>query len=110
MEALKGGEPDILSMKAEYKRRRNVIHGALNALGLTCHRPAGAFYVFPSIRATGLSSHEFCMRLLDEENVACVPGTAFGPSGEGFIRCSYATSLEEIREAMERMGAFVGRL
>jgi len=72
--------------------------------------PQGAFYVFPCVRSLGLSSKDFSLRLLDEENVACVPGSAFGPSGEGFVRCSYATDLDDIKEAMLRMSAFVQRL
>jgi aminotransferase len=101
---------DTLEMRAEYARRRNFICGALNDLGVPCHVPQGAFYVFPSIRRFGLSSKDFALRLLDEENVACVPGSAFGPSGEGYLRCSYATDLEEIKEAMIRLGRFVRRL
>ncbi len=79
-------------------------------MGLPCHVPQGAFYAFPYVGDHGLSSHEFPLRLLDEENVACVPGTAFGPAGDGFLRCAYATDLEPIKEAMERMARFVKRL
>ena len=82
----------------------------LNEMGLDCHSPGGAFYVFPDIRKTGLSSKDFAMKLLEEEGVAAVPGTAFGESGEGFLRCCYATSLEELKLAMDKMEAFVGRL
>jgi aminotransferase len=77
-------------------------------MGLPCHVPEGAFYAFPYIGDTGLTAHEFAVRLLEEENVACVPGTAFGPPGEGFLRCSYATELDEIKIAMERLARFVG--
>jgi aminotransferase len=110
VEALRNGDADIDAMRAEYRRRRNVICAALNGMGLPCHTPRGAFYVFPYIGGRGLSSRDFALRLLEEEHVACVPGTAFGPSGEGYLRCSYATDLDAIREAMRRMAAFVGRL
>jgi aminotransferase len=108
--ALRDGLPDTLEMCAEYRRRRNFIHGALNEMGLRCHFPGGAFYAFPFVGDCGLNSKEFALRLLDEEKVACVPGTAFGPSGEGYLRCSYATDMELIREAMRRMASFVKRL
>ncbi|MFM7375775.1 MAG: aminotransferase class I/II-fold pyridoxal phosphate-dependent enzyme, partial [Chthoniobacterales bacterium] len=91
-------------------QRRNFITSALNDMGLRCHLPKGAFYVFPEVRSTGLSSRDFAMRLLEEEKVAVVPGPAFGPSGEGFVRCSYATSLDQIKIAMERMAEFVRRI
>ena len=101
---------DVAEMREAYNDRRHYIHAALNAMGLPCHLPGGAFYVFPYIGGTGMSSHDFSMRLLEEENVACVPGTAFGPSGEGYLRCSYATAMDEIKEAMVRMQRFMGRL
>lgn len=110
IEALMNGQSDIAEMRSEYKKRRNFIHSSLNETGLPCHLPKGAFYAFPYIGDYSLTSQEFSLRLLDEENVACVPGTAFGPSGEGFIRCSYATDLKEIKEAMVRLAAFVKRL
>ncbi|MFC1497381.1 aminotransferase class I/II-fold pyridoxal phosphate-dependent enzyme [Verrucomicrobiota bacterium] len=110
IEALKHGDPDVKEMRNEYKRRRNYICKALNEMGLSCHLPKGAFYVFPSIKNCGITSKEFSLRLLNEEKVACVPGTAFGPSGEGFIRCSYATDFEEIKEAMERTKRFAHNL
>lgn len=110
IEALEHGEPAVAHMKEKYELRRNFIVGALNDMGLRCHSPKGAFYVFPEIRSTGLSSRDFAMRLLEEEKVAVVPGPAFGPSGEGFVRCSYATSLDQIKIAMERMAAFVSRV
>jgi aminotransferase len=108
--ALRDGLADTAEMCAEYKRRRNYIHGALNEMGLRCHLSKGAFYAFPYIGDCGLTSKEFALRLLDEEKVACVPGTAFGPSGEGHLRCCYATDMELIREAMRRMSAFVKRI
>ena len=94
-------------MVRSYDRRRRLMVEKLNAMGLTCFEPKGAFYVFPSIQSTGLSSEAFCTRLLREKQVACVPGTAFGESGEGHIRCSYATSLENLTEALKRIEAFV---
>jgi aminotransferase len=110
LEALRAGDVDIADMREEYRKRRNFIHATLNEIGLPCGRPGGAFYAFPDIRPTGLSSRDFALRLLNEEKVACVPGTAFGACGEGFIRCSYATSMDEIKEALERMARFVNRL
>jgi len=107
VEALENGDGDIADMRAEYRRRRNYIHAAMNEMGLRCHKPKGAFYAFPCVGHYGLSSREFAMRLLNEKQVACVPGTAFGPSGEGFIRCAYATDMDQIKEAMARMGDFV---
>ena len=108
-EALLNGDAAIEEMRESYRARRNVIVQALNAMGLKCHRPRGAFYAFPSIATTGLSSKEFAVRLLEEEKVACVPGVAFGASGEGYLRCCFATALDRIEEAMERMARFVGR-
>ena len=110
IEALEHGEPAVAHMREKYELRRNFIVSALNEMGLRCHLPHGAFYVFPEIRSTGLSSRDFAMRLLEEEKVAVVPGPAFGPSGEGFVRCSYATSLDQIKIAMERMASFVQRV
>lgn len=107
VEALEHGEAAMKRMRGEYELRRNFIASALNDMGLRCPVPRGAFYVFPDIRLTGLSSREFSLRLLQEKNVAVVPGTAFGPSGEGFVRCSYATALDQIKTAMRRMGEFV---
>ena len=107
VEALEHGEAAMKRMRGEYELRRNYIASALNDMGLRCPVPRGAFYVFPDIRSTGLSSREFSLRLLQEKNVAVVPGTAFGPSGEGFVRCSYATALDQIKTAMRRMGEFV---
>lgn len=107
IEALRAGDRDIAEMRFSYRTRRNYICSALNDMGLTCHLPKGAFYAFPSIADTGLSAHDFAMQLLEAENVACVPGTAFGTSGEGHVRCSYATGLDQIKIAMERMARFV---
>jgi aminotransferase len=110
VEALRNGRRDLEEMRGEYQRRRNFIHAALNEMGLPCALPRGAFYAFPWIGGFGLTSREFSLRLLDEQNVACVPGTAFGASGEGFIRCAYSTGMEELEEALERMSAFVAKL
>ncbi len=107
LEALQNGARDVRHMRREYEMRRNFIVRSLNEMGLECFRPQGAFYVFPDIRSTGLASPEFSLRLLRAKNVAVVPGTAFGPSGAGFIRCSYATGLPEIKEAMGRLAEFV---
>jgi aminotransferase len=107
VEALENGERDVQRMITEYLRRRNFIVSRFNEAGLPCHTPEGAFYVFPNITPTGLSSKEFALKLLDAKNVAVVPGSAFGASGEGYIRCSYATSMENIREALIRIEAFV---
>jgi aminotransferase len=94
-------------MRREYRRRRDYLVPALNALGLATVMPRGAFYVFSDVRATGLSSEDFAMRLLKEKGVACVPGEAFGACGAGFVRMSYATSLEKIRQAVGRMAEFL---
>lgn len=110
LEALENGAPAVAKMRDSYHQRRDLLVKRLNEMGLDCHSPGGAFYVFPDIRKTGLSSKEFATRLLEEEGVAAVPGTAFGASGEGFLRCCYATSMEELRLAMDKMEAFVGRL
>ncbi|MEW5921195.1 MAG: aminotransferase class I/II-fold pyridoxal phosphate-dependent enzyme [Bacillota bacterium] len=109
VEALKNGTGEIEKMKAEYSRRRGLIVNGLRQIGLPCFEPRGAFYAFPSIKETGMSSREFCEKLLQEEKVAVVPGDAFGRCGEGYIRCSYASSVEQISEALERMGKFVQR-
>ena len=108
--AFETGFEDVRTMVRSYDRRRRLMVESLNDMGLECFEPKGAFYVFPSIRKTGLSSDEFCTRLLMEQKVACVPGTAFGESGEGHIRCSYATSLENLTEAVKRIRAFVASL
>lgn len=108
--AFETGFEDVRTMVRSYDRRRRLMVENLNDMGLDCFEPKGAFYVFPSIKKTGLSSDEFCTRLLMEQKVACVPGTAFGASGEGHIRCSYATSLENLTEAVKRIRAFVDSL
>jgi aminotransferase len=107
VEALKSGEPDVQRMRAEYDRRRQVIVKGLNAIGLTCFEPRGAFYAFPSIANTGMSSDQFSEKLLYEEKVAVVPGNAFGDCGLGFVRACYASSMENVEEALVRMGRFV---
>lgn len=109
IEALKAGDSAVKEMVANYDRRRRVMVRGLNSIGLDCFEPRGAFYAFPSVRATGLSSEDFAERLLLEERVAVVPGSTFGASGEGFVRCCYATALDEIKEALVRMGRFVER-
>ena len=96
-------------MRSEYEKRRNLMLAAFKDMGLACTTPHGAFYAFPSIAETGLSSLEFATRLVEEEAVAVVPGTAFGACGEGHVRCSFAANLEHIKEAMERMARFVQR-
>jgi len=107
MEALKNGESEIEKMNREYDRRRRFIVKGLNEIGLPCFEPKGAFYAFPSIRTTGMSSERFAEKLLLEEKIAVIPGSAFGQCGEGFVRCCYATSLANIEEALKRMGRFV---
>jgi aminotransferase len=107
IEALKSGEDDVANMVEDYNRRRLFMVKGLNKIGLHCFEPKGAFYAFPSIKGTGMTSEEFAEKLLMEEKVAVVPGTAFGQCGEGYVRCCYATSLEDIEEALSRMGRFV---
>lgn len=109
VEALKNGEGEIKRMVSHYDRRRHLIVNGLNRIGLSCFEPKGAFYAFPSVSVTGMNSQEFCARLLTEEQVAVVPGDAFGQCGEGYIRCSYAASVEQISEALVRMERFVER-
>ncbi len=109
IEALEHCEDDVKRMTKEYNLRRRYLVEAFNRIGMTCFNPEGAFYVFPSIRCTGMSSEEFCERLLDEEHVAVVPGNAFGESGEGFVRVSYAYSLRHLMEAVERISHFLER-
>lgn len=111
LEALRSGREngyeDVMQMRESYNRRRRLMVDGLRKMGLHCFEPRGAFYVFPSIQSTGLSSETFCERLLQEKRVACVPGTAFGPCGEGYIRCSYATAVDKLNVALERMADFV---
>jgi aminotransferase len=110
LEALKNGAAERQKMVAEYNRRRRFLVHGLREIGLDCFEPQGAFYAFPAITRTGLDSQTFCERLLAEERVAVIPGTAFGNSGEGFIRCSYAASLDNLKEALARMGRFLKRI
>jgi aminotransferase len=107
--ALLEGEPYVEEMVAEYDRRRRLIVGGLNEIGLACFEPQGAFYAFPSIGISGLDENEFAEELLQEEQVALVPGSAFGEAGQGYVRCSYATAYEKIEEALERLHRFVRR-
>jgi aminotransferase len=107
LEALEQGAPDVESMRREYEMRRNFVVNSFNEMGLDCFKPFGSFYVFPSIARTGLTSQEFSVRLLKEKSVAVVPGTAFGASGEGFVRACYATGLDQLKTAMVRIGEFV---
>ena len=110
IEAMKNGDGDIEYMKAEYNRRRKFIYDGLRRLGIDCFEPRGAFYIFPDISKFGLSSEEFCERLLYEEKCAIVPGTAFGASGEGFARISYAYSVKHIETALEKIERFIKKL
>lgn len=107
IEALKNGYDDVLMMKADYLKRRNFLVNRLNRMGLKTNIPHGTFYVFCNIKNTNLSSEEFCEKLLKKYKVACVPGNAFGPSGEGFVRISYAYSIDHIKEAMMRLEKFI---
>jgi aminotransferase len=110
IEALARPASDIGEMVGEYRRRRNFIAAAFAEMGLECHRPLGAFYAFPSVGRFGMTSKDFAMKFLKEERVAVVPGTAFGACGEGFVRCAYATSMDNIKEAMARLQRFIKRL
>lgn len=110
IEALRTGDDDVLHMCSQYDLRRRYLLGELRAMGLSCFEPQGAFYVFPSIKSTGLSSEAFCERLLREQKIAVVPGNAFGDSGEGHVRISYSYSMNHLREAMGRMRAFLESL
>jgi aminotransferase len=109
IEALQSGDDSVKEMVEDYNRRRLVMVEGLRGIGLTCFEPKGAFYAFPSIKSTGMTSEEFAEKLLVEEKVAVVPGSAFGECGEGYIRCCYATSLDEIEEALERIRRFVNK-
>ena len=110
IEALKNGKKHVEAMREDYSRRRRIIAQGFNDIGLPCHLPKGAFYAFPSIGSTGLTSEEFAFRLLEEQDVALVPGSAFGDSGEGYMRCCYAVSLKTIEEALRRIDKFVKSL
>jgi aminotransferase len=109
LEALTHGHEHVEAMRCEYDRRRKLIVKGLNELGLPTFEPHGAFYAFPDIRTTGMSDEVFAQKLLEEEKVACVPGSAFGAGGEGFVRCSYATAYEKIEQALDRMNQFMRR-
>jgi aminotransferase len=109
VEALRNGQPSVAAMRDEYDRRRQLIVAGLNRLGLPTFEPHGAFYTFPSIAASGMDDETFAQKLLEEQRVACVPGSAFGKGGEGYVRCSYATAYEQIEEALERIGRFMRR-
>ena len=109
LEGLRNGDEEVAKMVASYDERRKVIVQGFRDMGLSCFEPKGAFYCFPCIKSTGMSSEEFVEQLLMEEKVAVVPGNAFGASGEGFIRCSYASSMENIKEALKRIEAFINR-
>ena len=110
IEALKNGAADIQKMKAEYDNRRRIVVNGFREIGLDCFEPKGAFYVFPSIKSTGLTSEEFCEKLLYSKKVALVPGSAFGECGEGFVRASYCYSVEHLKEAIKRVGEFIKEL
>ncbi|MEG1858248.1 MAG: aminotransferase class I/II-fold pyridoxal phosphate-dependent enzyme, partial [Pseudoflavonifractor sp.] len=110
VEAMRNGDRDIEKMRDEYDGRRRYLLEGLNRIGLPCFEPKGAFYLFPCIKSTGLTSDEFCERFLMEEKVAVISGSAFGPGGEGFVRCCYATSMRDIAEALTRMDNFLTNL
>ena len=110
VEALRNGEDDVKMMRESYNQRRRFVLHMLSEMGIPCFEPLGAFYLFPCIKEFGLSSEEFANKLLEEEKVAIVPGTAFGDSGEGFLRISYAYSIDNLRKALTRLGKFVDRL
>ena len=110
IEALKNGDRDVKHMRDEYDMRRRLVVDSFNDMGLSCFEPLGAFYVFPCIKSTGLSSEEFCTRLIMEKHVAVVPGTAFGACGEGFVRVSYSYSLKHLQVALKRIREFLGEL
>ena len=110
IEAMRNGDHDIEKMREEYDGRRRYLVEGLRRIGLPCFEPKGAFYVFPDIRPTGLTSEEFCERFLMEEKVAVIPGSAFSPGGEGFVRCCYTTGLKDIAEALTRMDNFLTNL
>ena len=107
LEAIRNGEGPMMEMREEYRQRRNFMVNALNGMGLDCHLPHGSFYAFPSVQSTSLDSKTFATGLLESENVAAVPGDAFGNCGEGFLRCCFATSFEQIEKAIERMARFI---
>ena len=110
VEALKNGDNDVIMMRESYDERRRYVLHRLKEMGLPCFTPKGAFYVFPDIRKFGMSSDDFCLKLLEIEKVVVVPGNAFGESGEGFIRISYAYSIEDLKKALARVESFIKTL
>ena len=110
IEALKNGDDDIIRMRNQYDARRRLMVNGFNKIGLHCFEPKGAFYAFPSIKSTGLSSDEFCEQLLLKYHVAVIPGSAFGESGEGYIRASYCYSVEHIEEALHRIEKLINEI
>jgi len=110
IEALENGTPSMEKMRDSYHQRRDYVVKRLNEMGIECHTPGGAFYVFPDISKFGLSSKDFAMKLLEQESVAAVPGTAFGACGEGFLRCCYATGFDDLKLAMDKMENFISKL
>ena len=110
IEALRSCDDEVEAMVKEYNMRRRMIVNGFNKLGLVCREPKGAFYAFPCIKSTGMTSEEFCEKLLYSKRVAVVPGTAFGDSGEGFVRASYCYSVEHIKEALRRIGEFLDEI
>ncbi len=110
VEALRNGDDDVQEMKTAYNQRRRYLMNAFQEMGLSCFEPFGAFYIFPCIKEFGMTSEEFAERFLKEEKVAVVPGTAFGDCGEGFLRISYAYSLDTLKLAIGKLADFVGRL
>jgi aminotransferase len=107
IEAMKYGDEDIQKMQEEYDGRRRFLLQGFWDMGLECFEPKGAFYMFPCIRSTGMNSDEFCTEFLKAEQVAVIPGSAFGPGGEGFVRCCYAASMKDLDEALKRMKRFI---
>ncbi|MCD7813191.1 MAG: aminotransferase class I/II-fold pyridoxal phosphate-dependent enzyme, partial [Lachnospiraceae bacterium] len=110
VEALRNGDQDVAQMRDSYNQRRRFLMHEFKRMGLPCFEPFGAFYVFPCIKEFGMTSDDFAMRLLEEEHVAVVPGTAFGACGEGFLRISYAYSIDALKVALERLERFITRL
>ena len=104
---LDSGFAQVGKMVSDYNRRRTFVYNSFQKMGLSCFEPKGAFYVFPNISGMGMTSEEFCHKLINEKHVACVPGTAFGAAGEGFMRCSYASSMDNLKEALKRIAEFV---
>jgi aminotransferase len=107
IEALQNGHDGVRKMRRDYNGRRRFMMESFRQMGIECFEPLGAFYLFPSIKKTGMSSDAFCEKLLTEQRLAVVPGTAFGDSGEGHVRCSYAYSMEELKEALNRLERFI---